>query len=85
MVAVSGRLRSDGKPAAPEHGAPVHPANNNPPNGPLEFPASQLARLYQHFRINPYWEQGVAGSNPGNTAGLAGASSGSSQQPANPK
>lgn len=63
---------------------PVHPANNNPPNGPLEFPASQLARLYQHFRINPYWEQGVAGSNPGNTAGLAGASSGS-QQPANPK
>ena len=61
---------------------PVQPANNTAPNGPVSVPAGQLTQLYQHFGINPYWEQGTAGLNPGNQAGFAGVNSGSSRQPA---
>jgi len=57
---------------------PLQPANNNAPNAPVMVPANQLAQLYRHFGITPYWEQGTAGSNSGNSAGFAGTSSGGS-------
>ncbi len=57
---------------------PVQPANNNAPNAPIIVPVNQLAQLYRHFGVTPYWEQGSAGSNSGGTAGFAGANSGGS-------
>jgi sporulation protein YlmC with PRC-barrel domain len=60
---------------------PSLPANNT--NTPVQVPTNQLAQLYQHFGMTPYWEQGSAqsGSNSGNT-GASGANSGGSQPPA---
>lgn len=56
----------------------VQPANNNAPNAPVMVPVNQLAQLYGHFGVTPYWEQGSAGSNSGHMAGIAGANSGRS-------
>lgn len=63
-------------------GEPSVAANNN--NAPVQVPTNQLAQLYRHFGMTPYWEQGAAqnGSNAGN-AGGSGTNSGSSQAPAN--
>jgi sporulation protein YlmC with PRC-barrel domain len=40
---------------------PLESENNKTLNGPVRVPANQLAQLYGHFRLTPYWEQGAAG------------------------
>jgi hypothetical protein len=56
---------------------PLGPENNNTSNGPVRVPANQLAQLYRHFQLTPYWERETAGS-------FARANTGSSQ-PAIPR
>lgn len=44
--------------------APLVEHTNSVPNAPVYVPANQMAQLYQHFGITPYWDQRTRRARP---------------------